>query len=313
MSVSSQQFALHADAAGLVLDLAGGLHELGVVSFVEMEDLYTGSVTWKANGYQFRDPMWYQTLDEDEYPYPFDTHAVVIYAAEQYFCAETDADIEGIAGEVKAYEEEALGEVVATQALIDKFNEALEAMAGVETILDFADALDSVYAAKAAVVENVKVYEAYVAECERISTYLAEHDDFAGELRTALENYLAETDEPSDENPLGTYAYIIENHTATAEEIKAETERVTAWLANAIAGGYIPGTDVSSLIPNSDFSKKNEGWTNGFGNGWDPLETGTFVGVEGWNVQGDMYQTVEGMKPGYYLVGTSHFCICSGS
>ena len=273
------------------------------VAFVTKDELLTGSVTWKANGYQFRDPVWYQTLEEDEYPYPFDTHAVVIYAAEQYFSAETNKDIEGIASEVKSYEEDALSEVVATQSLIDKLNEVLEAMSNVETFIDFADALDSVSVAKAAVAENAKVYEAYIAECERISAYLAEHDDFAGEARTALESYLAETDEPSEDNPLGTYAYIIENHTATAEEITAETERVTTWLATAIAGGYIPGTDVSSLIPNGDFSKKNEGWTNGFGNGWDALESG-FVGVEGWNVQGDMYQTVEGMKPGYYLVGT---------
>ena len=126
---------------------------------------------------------------------------------------------------------------------------------------------------------------------------------------TKLEAFEAdENDEPTEENPLGTYAYIIEEHTATADEIKAETERVTNWLQDAINNGYIPGTDISNLIPNSDFSQQNEKWTNGWGNGYGQVkdEKGkTFYGVEGWNKTGDMYQTVEGMKPGYYLIGVN--------
>ena len=81
------------------------------------------------------------------------------------------------------------------------------------------------------------------------------------------------------------------------------------WLADAIAEDYAPGTDVSSLLANADFVQgHNAKWTNGWatGNGTSIKDEDgkTVVGVEAWNVTGDMYQTVEDMKPGYYLIGT---------
>ena len=60
------------------------------------------------------------------------------------------------------------------------------------------------------------------------------------------------------------------------------------------------------MLPNSDFSKQNESWTGGFGSGWGATQDDagkSYTGVEAWNRTGDMYQTLENMKPGYYLVG----------
>ena len=275
------------------------------VTFVPAEELKNGGLAWKANGGQFRNPEWYQTIGTDAYPTPLPDHGTVIYGAEQYFCALEDDDIPSIASEIQGYEQSNAEETIATQALIDVWTAAAEALTAdeVATIKAFAEAYDSLEAAKAAVAENAAVYKAYIDKCEEIKARLEEDDTFASAKRDALEAYLSEDNEPTDENPLGTYEYIIDAHTALAEEIAAETERVIQWLKEAIAEGYLPGTDVSNLIVNGDFSKQNEGWTNGFINGSDALENG-FVGVEGWNVEGDMYQTVEGLKPGYYLVGT---------
>ena len=274
-----------------------------------LEEVANGTLCYNLNGKQFRDPSWYQTIGDDAHPYPFGEHAIVIYGADQYFSVLNDADLESVIAAIHSYEQGAIGETVATQSLLDKLSEQVEALTEVASVEDFADALDSVYATKDAVKENAAVYQAYIDKCEEIKAFLASNDTFSGALRDALEYYLSEdnSDEPSEDNPLGTYEYIIEKHTATAEEIAAETERVDQWLQKAIASDYAPGSDISKLIPNSDFSQQNEKWTGGFANSWGTTadEAGTtFYGVEAWNRTGDMYQTVEEMKPGYYLIGT---------
>ena len=273
-----------------------------------LEDVASGALCYNLNGKQFLDPAWFQTIDDDVHPYPFDNHGVVIFCADKFFSV-PNSDIDEIANEIQNAEQEAIDNVIATQSLIEEWAAAVEALTeATDNFEDFAAALAVVEAAKAAVAENAAIYQAYINKCEEIKTYLDEHTDFEGDLRTALEDYLSDVEEPNDDNPLGTYEYIVDIHTATAEEIAAETERIIKWLAEAINNGYIAGTDVSNLLVNSDFSQQNEGWTGGFGNSWGSTvseETGkTVYGVEAWNVTGDMYQTVEGLKPGYYLVGT---------
>ncbi|MCR5850473.1 MAG: hypothetical protein K6G92_07145 [Bacteroidaceae bacterium] len=273
-----------------------------------LEEVSNGALCYNLNEGKFINPDWYQTLEEDEHPYPFNNHGVVIYGADQYFSILSENDLNDVASEIQSYEKSMIDDVVATQALIDEWSAAVEALTETESIEAFAEAIEAVYAAKAAVEESAKVYEAYIAKCEEVKAFLASNDTFAGELREALEYYLSEDniDEPSDANPLGTYEYIVENHLATAEEIKAETERVDRWLAEAIASDYVAGSDISKLLINYDFSSKNENWTGGFITGTgetEDAEGNTINGVEAFNVTGDMYQTVENMKQGYYLIG----------
>ena len=279
------------------------------VPLVTAEDFVSGALAWRANGNQFRTSYWYQTIGDDYYPFPDPSHGTVIFAAEQYFSVANEEDLAEVVTAIQSYEEGTLEEVIATTSVLDECTAAIDALTEVTTILELADAIDTLNVKKQAVEENAAVYQAYVSKCLEVKTYLEQNTDFEGDLREALEYYLSESDEPSDENPLGTYEYIVENHTATAEEIKAETERVANWLAAAIAEDYQPGTDISNLIPNSDFSKQKENWTGGWSTGYNfdkiKNENGQYVnGVEAWNVTGDQYQTVEGMKPGYYLVGT---------
>ena len=282
------------------------------VTFIPAEEVLNGALAWKANGKQFRNPVWFQTLNEDTNPTPVPTHGIVIYGAEQYFSAITDDDVPGIASTICAYEVGKVEEdnTIATQALLDEWKAAAEALNEAETIPTFADAFSALEDAKVAVEENAAVYQAYIDKCAEVKAFLENDDTFTGNLRTALEAYLlGEAVEPDEDNPLGSYEYIIENHTATAEEIQAEIERVDEWLKHAIAEDYVPGTDISWLIPNSDFAKKNtEHWTGAWCNAYGTVkdENGKdIVGVEAWNRTGNMYQTVEDMKPGYYLVGVS--------
>ncbi len=274
-----------------------------------LEDIESGRLCFNLNGKQFKDPVWYQTLEEDAHPYPFDNHGVVIAAGEEIFSIPND-DLGSVASAIQTAEKEAAAEIdLATQSLLDALDAAIESLTDAETFEDFSVAYDAVTEAKAAVVESAAAYEAYITKCEEVRVYLEEHTDFAGDVRTALEAYLSDdVTEPDDVNTLGSYEYVVDVHTATTEEIVAETKRVEDWLAEAIKTGYLAGSDVSNLLVNSDFSKGNEGWTGGFGNGFGETvndEGKTFVGVEAWSVTGDQYQSVEGLKPGYYLIGVN--------
>jgi hypothetical protein len=277
-----------------------------------INEITSGALCYNLNGKQFLDPSWYQTLEDDAHPYPFNTHGVVIGGAGQFFSIPNE-DLNSVAAAVQTAEEDAFDdEIIATQDLVNALDTAIDNLTNIETLEDFANAVAVVDAAKQAVKESADAYQAYINKCEEVKTYLEENTDFAGEQRTALEYYLSDenVDAPNEDNPLGTFEYIVDEHVATTEEIQAETERVAKWLQDAIATGeYTAGADISGMIPNSDFSKQNESWTGGFGGGWGETQdeaTGkTIVGVEAFNKTGDMYQTVEGLKPGYYLVGTN--------
>ena len=278
------------------------------VPVVSEEDFASGALAWRANGEQFRNSYWYQTLGEDPYPYPDPSHGTVVFAADQYFSIVGEEDIEEYAPIIEAYEKDKIEDLIATKSVYEECEAAIESLSETKTILELADALDLIKEKIAEVEANAKIYQAYFDLCEQTKTRLAEDDSFQGDLREALEAYLEDYEEPSDENPLGTYDYIKDTHTATAEEIQAEIDRVTKWLADAILEDYKPGTDVSFLIPNGDFSKQKENWTGAWSTGYGSVPNsngqGEVVGVEAWNVTGDQYQTVAGMKPGYYLVGT---------
>jgi len=278
------------------------------VPIVTEEDFESGALAWRANGNQFRTGYWYQNLGEDMYPYPDPSHGTIIFAADQYFSVATEADLQDVADAIQSQEGLAIEGIIATQSVIDDYKEKLEALSDAATILEFADAVDAVNAGKTELEKNATVYKAYIAKCEEVKRALEAEGSPQGSIRDALEEYLTEVDGPSDDNPLGTYEYIIDEHVATAEEIEKETKRVEEWLAAAVAEDYKAGADVSKLIPNYDFSQEKKNWTGAWSTGYslDKIknEDGQFVtGVEAWNVTGDQYQTVEGMKPGYYLVG----------
>ena len=282
------------------------------VPTVTEEDFESGALAWRANGKQFRTAYWYQNIGEDMYPFPDPSHGTVIYAAEQYFGVSNASELAEVAAEIQSYEETTVEETIATQSLIEEFKAKLKALDDATTILEFADAVDSVNVKKSALTANAAIYKTYIDKCEEIKATLEKDNSFSGSQREALEYYLNELEEESEENPLGTYEYIKENHTATGQEIEAETERVIKWLATAIAEDYAPGSDISNLLANYDFSQgSSKGWTIGYGSvgGSGTVQSGDpeldkYIGVEAWATTVDISQTLEDMKPGYYLVST---------
>ena len=266
------------------------------VSFVTKDELGTGSVTWKANGSQFRDPVWYQNIGEDDYPYPFSSHGVIIYAAEEYM-AITEESLPTVASTISSYYTQKYEEAIAYQGTLDAFKDKLDVLEQSEDVLALADALDTVYVAEGVVKASAEVYKKYQQKCKDVKDYLESHDDFAGEDRDALEYYL-ENDYPE----------IIENHELADSLIEKETIRVGEWLDLAIKNGYIAGTEVTNLFVNADFHNDfKDGWKSSM-NKWATqrsavtIQDKTYYGSEAWNTKFDMHQTVKDLKPGYYLV-----------
>ena len=268
------------------------------VSFVSMDELETGSVTWKANGYQFRNPVWYQNVGEDMYPYPDSSHGNVIYVADEYFTIneETLPDVISV---IVGYYNDQPDDFVAYTGAIEDYHNKIEALEDVTTVIGLADAMDSISASIAVIEASVEVYKQYEAKCEEVKTYLEEHDDLVGPDRDALEAYLNED-----------YIIIMEEHELPDSVIQQEIVRVEEWLALAIKNGAVePGRDLTSLFANADFHKDfKEGWTSSTGqypNGTSTvtIDGRSYYGSEAWNTKFDIHQTVKGLKPGYYLVG----------
>ena len=153
------------------------------VPLVTDEDFESGALAWRANGEQFRTGYWYQNIGEDLYPFPDPSHGTVIFAAEQYFSVADEADLQEVAGAIKAYEEEGIDEIIATQSVMDNFNEKLEALTEATTILEFADAVDAVKAAKTELTKNAATYQAYIAKCEEVKLALAAEGSPEGSIR----------------------------------------------------------------------------------------------------------------------------------
>ena len=213
-------FARHGDSDQVHITNCYALYGTQVPTVSE-EDFASGALAWRANGEQFRTGYWYQDIGDDRYPFPDPSHGTVIFAAEQYFSIANEAELASVADAIQTYENEKVEGVIATQSVLDEFFAASEALGEAANILEFADAIDTLYVKKDVLEKNAAVYATYQEECAKIKARLESDDSFSGDLRTALEAYLSETEEPDEDNPLGTYEYIIDTHTATAEEIKA--------------------------------------------------------------------------------------------
>ena len=266
------------------------------VTFLPEEEIASGVLTWKANGAQFRNPVWYQTMGEDAIPTPDPSHGVVLYAAETVFNV-SEESVSEIKDAVASYYNGMYDEAIAYTVSVEDFNAKVQSLDEVATVIELADALDSVYAKEAIVNASAKVYQRYKDKCEETITYLKEHDDFEGDDRDALQDYL-DVD----------YVNIMDLHEQPDSLIEKEIVRIDEWLALAIKMGYKAGTDVTGLFANTDFQKGvKEGWEsnmNKWANGTSTVTINNkpYVGCEAWNTKFDMHQTVKDLKPGYYLV-----------
>ena len=273
-------------------------------NIITQEEVSNGALCTSLIGNAYDQLAWYQTLGDDNYPVNDPTHGIVVRAGEEYLGIGNDAEVQDAVSSVQTAEYEYLDNAMAEQRLLDDCRALVQGLSSTSTIKGFLPAYAQMLAMRDTVAASTQVYAAYVTKCREVAEYMEERHDFFGPDRDALEEYLKSDAAPSQDWPLGGYTYITGKHLAADSLIIKETERVQAMLNKAIAGGYQPGMDVTSLLTNPDLSDENNGWEGTPFSTWEQKvqEKAWYVG-ESYNADSvNISQSLHGLKPGYYLL-----------
>ena len=265
------------------------------------EELQSGALCYKLNGESFINPSWFQTLDEDRHPVFDATHGTVYKAGEVYGDVHNDASFAAFKDAFLAAEKEYCETVIAEQALIDQYAASIETTEGSASMQEFVKAYDEIKSQRTLIESSASAYAALQAKADEIKAYLDEHDDFQGEKRDQLEYYLTELEEPGELYPHGTVLYIMETHTLTEDEVKAETARLPKMLEEAIQEGHDIHSDITKFLTNADFSDGFNGWDGVPGNATNPPVS------ECKNITCDFFQTLSGLENGIYELQVNGF------
>lgn len=183
---------------------------------------------------------------------------------------------------------------IATKSLINEYN-AFVASAKADNYAEYKEFVANVAAKKAVVDQNAAVWAEYVELAGMANTLIAE--PAYREIAVELNEYLTYD-----------YAFNLEDLVLTDEEIKAEIATLTKLYEDAKLLTP-PGTDVSTMLKNTDFAKGEEGWTfEGKNNGGALAANASAKCAEGWNNSGfDIYQMVQNAPVGVYEIQTQGF------
>ena len=275
---------------------------IGGEGSIQAERFQSGEVAYRLNGSTTSlASVWRQNIGEDTYPVVDSTHSYVVPLGETFLSVMED-NFENVRDEIYEKETEYNESVICARTLNATYGDALNAFVELSTIEVFFSGYESLLALKSQLETSAAGYAVYQAKIDYINTYLTENT-VEGNERDILDVYLNETVEPGDTYPNGSYPYIIENRLLDNEEVAKETDYAQLLLDMAISGGYLPGTDITNLMVNADFSNGTEGWT---------VENGTlaisnlpeagmpYVGYT--NGTPCITKTLTEMKPGIYLV-----------
>ena len=273
--------------------------------------LASGEITWKLNKEEFLDAVWRQTIGEDDYPMPTSKGSIVYQTPGGYACISEehpesfDSFRDGIVANETAFIENE--ELLAYRPLVNEYKEAIKAWEAIDNITDFLAA----YKASSVIKENIKKsaasYASYVQACEAAANYVKENS-MEGEYTDFLVTYLEETIEPNNDYPNGSSPYILENCNLNDEAIVEEIAFVNQMLANALAGGVTPGTEITRLMVNPTFTEgedKFDGWTKEAGEG-ATFATGGVQEImniaRGKDGTFDIKQTLTDLQNGIYMM-----------
>ena len=269
---------------------------------VSAERFQSGEVAYKLNGsITTIFSAWRQNIGEDTYPVVDSTHSYVVPLGETFLSVMED-NFENVRDEIYEKETEYNESVICARTLNATYGDALNTFTELSTIEELFSSYATLLALKSQLEASAACYAAYQTKIDYINTYLTENT-VEGNERDILDVYLNETVEPGDTYPNGSYPYIIENRLLGNEDVAKETDYAQMLFYMAISGGYLPGTDITNLLVNADFSNGTEGWTieNGALSISNLPETGMpYIGYT--NGTTCLSKTLTDMKPGIYFV-----------
>lgn len=142
-------------------------------------------------------------------------------------------------------------------------------------------------------------YQEKVAAMKTVAANIGASDEL-----NVLNTYLNDEVEAGDQFPNGSAATVVAQHLLNNQELFAEIEFMNSLAKAALLKGYVAGTDITAMVTNPSFAKGEEGW-NGKVFGYNYNAELTSSAAEFCNDQSKfhVYQTLTGLKNGYYLVG----------
>ena len=180
-------------------------------------------------------------------------------------------------------------------------------------------------ASLAALMQSAACYERYMDAIDHAFDWFETHSGFMGHEMEILEQYLTgEAIAPNADMPHGNLRYIVPNYETRSGEgtlpdadILAEIDFLQDLMNNALRSELADGFDLTELIKNPDFEiahgEQGDGWLLDTSNGGTGSLTNWHGGssdnycAEAYEQNFDVYQTIEGVKPGLYEVSVQAF------
>ena len=211
-------------------------------------------------------------------------------------------------------------DILAEKALVEKYEDLIEAIEHCINMEALFRANYEIEELQKQITASNKAYVRYEEAVDAANAYLTANNLEDSEAKTAFVNYLTTSVEPSDDlYPNGSAVYILEERLLADSVVIDEIEFIETLKVAAVAAGYAPGCDISSLIVNRTFAKASSKTLKD--------ETGQDIGreAEGWDgyifrsetdgastlyaaefcnylAKFNVSQTLTGMKNGYYKV-----------
>ena len=274
------------------------------------DDAASGALCYTLNNGSFIDVEWFQNVGEDSYPCQNEERGIVYKTTSGYSTLqlEDEDSFHAFLDNTIAAELQFTEETVACQALLDEYKQYITGWEQAENFEAFCQEYSNLNDLRQEIYASVAAYEAYAATCEAAITYLAEND-FSNETRTLLETYLKTEVAPNETFVHGSYPYIMDLHELSDQELADEVSYVEIMLQKAISGGFVPGTDITVLIANSDFRKGLNGWTVETTNGGVTTEgeASVMTVAQGKNTNFSVEQTLNEIPNGIYMFRTNAF------
>ena len=225
-------------------------------------ELESGEITWKLNNEKFIDVVWHQTVGEDLYPTLQADRGIVYLTSNGYQCVSRDdeSSIYAFRDYLTSQEADIFENTVAQQSLLDTYSEAIEAWRDIEDLDELFAAYQATFELKDQIKKSAASYSKYIEACQAALTTLTENS-VEGTWADFLYIYLQEDVEPNSDYPNGSYVNILDKCELDEEALAEEIAFVEQMLQNAIAGGITAGTEITRLMPNSNFAQGFEGWT----------------------------------------------------
>ncbi len=269
---------------------------------INTDQISNGYLTYNLNKGSVENPIYYQTLGVDSLPTQDPTHGVVYQKADGTFGdihdeASYKEYISVFVNDQKAWADG----LHATVSQKDAYKAQLDGLLNMKSLAEYLAAKPAIDEAKKALEDCAAAYKTLDDTKTLYLGYLNEQPEKTSETRTELRDFLEADEEPDPEGFIyGSVPYIYNNCLATAEEVRAAITYIETLWGKIRMEDFEPGTDITDMLRNADFSNGVEGWEG------DPKASPWGFSypnvVESWCFNSHTYQVLTDLTNGVYMV-----------